>query len=325
MNLTQHLPFKIVSVLLALVLYLFVMQDQEGVRELIVPVAVNAEPDDFVLLTEIPDLRVLVAGRTRNLARLGDELLPEIELSFDRIYPHWRFSPADIRLPGGLEVVSIIPESIDLHFAPKLTREVPIIVDMQGQPPTGYNVTASTSPPTLRVDGPASVVEALQEVRTQSVDVSTLREDTVQTVVLERLDSRVHYDRDIRILVSFHMEINWANVRVSDVPVLISGPEGRFALDREFVSVRLRGPQTVIDNMDRALIRASVDALPFLTVPAGTYDVEPALIGLPTDVTVEEIDFQTLRLTVSAPPSIEFRPIPLPNFLPLPLPYFVPG
>ena len=253
MNLTQHLPFKIVSVLLALVLYLFVMQEREGERELIVPVAVTAEPSDFVLLTKIPDLRVVVAGRTRNLARLGHELLPEIELSFDRIYPHWRFSPSDIRLPGGLEVVSIIPESIDLHFAPKLTREVPIIVNMQGEPPTGYNITASASPPTLRVDGPATQIEGLQEVHTQPVDVSTLREDTVQTVVLERLDSQVHYDRDIRVLVSFHMDINWTSVRVSDVPVSVSGPEGRFELDRQFVSVRLRGPQTVIDSIDQPL------------------------------------------------------------------------
>ncbi len=317
---TSHLPFKIVSVLLALILYLFVMQDKEGERSFRVPVVVQSEPENYVLLSEVPELQVTVAGRTRNLARIQENQLSELVLNFTSPTTHRRFTASDFELPPGLEVISIYPEIIQLNFAPKDAKEVPVIIHAEGEPPPGYTYTATASPPTIRIEGPEDGIASLQEIHTQPIDVSDLTEDGVRRAALVRLEPNFRYDRDIQVLVSFHMDINWTTLRLTDVPITVSGPEDRFSLDHEFLSVRLRGPQTVIDVLDRSRIRASIDGTDFLESPSGTYDVQPSLLNLPDDVTVEEVDFDTLRLTVTAPSRIEMRYLPLPNLLPIPFP-----
>lgn len=322
-SLTQHLPFKIISVVLALVLYLFVMQDKEVERDLTLSIVVDSEPEDYVLLTQLPEVEVTVAGRSRNLARLERSRLEEVSLSFSRPADLYRLTESDFDLPPGLEIIDIDPETIDLHFVPKATDWVPVVVSVSGNPPAGYKFTTTVSPGEVLIEGPAAVVQDLQEIRTQEIDVRTLREDAVRRVSLQRLDSELRYDREQQVMVAFDIELDWGNVEISEVPISVSGPEGRFSLDRQTLTLLLRGPQIVINQLDRSRIRATIDGTPYLNSPAGTYDVSPTVLNLPADVTVESIDYGTLRLTVSAPPTIEFRPIPLPTVFPLPLP--VPG
>ena len=93
---------KIVSIVMGLVLYLFVMQEKEGDLTFTVPVRVGAQPPNHVLLTEVPEIQVTIAGRNRNLARLEDSGLSELVLRFDAPVTHRRLNASDFDLPAGL-------------------------------------------------------------------------------------------------------------------------------------------------------------------------------------------------------------------------------
>ncbi len=323
LNLTENLPFKIVSLVMGLVLYLFVMQEKEGQRAFTVPVVVESEPENYVLLSEVPDLRVVIEGRTRNLARLGSDALSELVLRFDRPVTHRRFTPSDFALPAGVEVQSIFPEIVQLNFAPKVAAEVPIVPDRRGEPVTGYTVRWTVDPSHLRVEGPAEQINALDGIFTQPVDIQGLTEVTTRRVGLAQLGPDISYDRDTQVLVRVYPEVNEVNLEVPGVPVEVSGPADRFSVDEPTMSVVLRGPQAVIDAFDPSVLRVSVDATPYLDAPAGVYDAVPQLLNLPAELTVQSRQFDALRLTVVAPTAFECRTIPLPNVLPIVVPRII--
>ena len=320
---TDHLPFKIAALVTSLTLYLFVMQERERERTFEVAVRVDAVPEGYVLLTEIPNLTVVVAGRARNLSGYYQERLRELRLSFSAPVSHRRFSASDFALPPGLQLRSISPDVIDLNFAPKVDADVEIIPDIRGEPAAGFNLTNAVSPETVHISGPASEINALEGVFTQPVDVTGLRSLTTRRVGLVQLGPNITYERSLSVLVTIRVETNYTTIQVSEVPLTISGPSDRFALDRSAVGLTLRGPETVIDNLDTEQLRASVDVTPFLELPAGEYDVEPRFLNLPPEVSVAHVDIETLRLTVTAAPTLVCRYLPFPNLLPIALPTLV--
>jgi YbbR domain-containing protein len=65
------------------------------------------------------------------------------------------------------------------------TKRVPVRVDVVGEPPSGYRIASvSVEPTKVRLEGARKIVRQLREVVTDRVDVSRLRETTVQEVPL---------------------------------------------------------------------------------------------------------------------------------------------
>ncbi len=96
---------------------------------------------------------------------------------------------------GDLQVEEVRPARIEVVLAPLVSKDVPVVLDVQGTPPEGYEVSdPSTEDTTVRVSGSQSQVDLVSQAFA-AVDV-TGRTDAVEQSV--RLDPRDDRDNSVK-------------------------------------------------------------------------------------------------------------------------------
>src|SRR5262245_14486587 len=190
--LLQHLGLKVLSLLLALVLWMVVSGEETVERGLRVPLELQQVPPGLELTGEIPtavDLRV--RGPSSTLGRLtAGDLVAVLDLRSAaegrRLFP---LTPEQMRVPFGVEVVQVTPAAVALAFELSATKQVPVAPSVDGHPAPGYVVGAKTADPArVEVVGPESVVKNVAEVLTEPVSVAGARDRVTQTVAIGVLD-----------------------------------------------------------------------------------------------------------------------------------------
>ena len=323
---TENLPLKIISVVVGLVLYLFVMQEKEGEREFIVPVRVEEHLSDQVLLTEIPDVRLVVSGRTRHLARLETDVLEELVVRLDQARPTVTFGASDFNLPAGVEVRSIFPDRVQLSYARLTARELPILVNSQGDPHPDYSIVGvRATPQRIRVTGPEDQINELTGVPTSRIDIyETDTDDIERSVGLIATGAHMEYEQVQNIQVVIDIEPNQDTMEMA-VALAIEGPSEGFSLEEgaDVVRVHLVGPPSVIRSSAPIPVRATVSSAPFVDSEGGRYFADVRVFNLPPGVRLLGVEPTSVALLVAAAEeSVRLTPVPIPvlGVLPIPLP-----
>jgi YbbR domain-containing protein len=85
-----------------------------------------------------------------------------------------------------VEVLSVAPSAVRFVLDEITTRKVNVSPVLVGEPPEGFEISEVTlDPAVIEVRGPRSAVAAIDEIRTQPIDVSGLTETGSRQVVLD--------------------------------------------------------------------------------------------------------------------------------------------
>jgi YbbR domain-containing protein len=172
----HNLGVKLVSLLLAMGLWLAVARDPIAEVEMHVPIEFRNLPDQMEIdSASFTEAQVRVRGPERVIHRLepGD-VRAEVDLrdvkpgerTFDLTARH-------MHVPQDLDVVQIIPGQFHLSFDSRETRTVEVHPRVTGNFATGMRVAQVTAdPPAILVTGPRRRVEALEAAGTDPVDAS---------------------------------------------------------------------------------------------------------------------------------------------------------
>lgn len=188
----RHLGLKVLSVVMALFLWMIVSGEETVERGLRVPLELQQVPAGLELTGEIPatvDVRVRGASGTLSRVAAGD-VVAVLDLrsarSGRRLFP---LNPRDVRVPFGVEVVQVQPSALAMAFEPSASRQVPVMPAVDGRPAPGYVVGSLTADPkTVEVIGPESAVRRVTEALAEPVSVSGARENVRQSVILGLID-----------------------------------------------------------------------------------------------------------------------------------------
>lgn len=188
----RHLGLKVLSVVLALFLWMIVSGEETVERGLRVPLELQQVPAGLELTGEVPatvDVRVRGASGTLSRVSTGD-VIAVLDLrsarSGRRLFP---LTPDQVRVPFGVEVVQIQPSALAMAFEPSASRQVPVMPAVDGRPAPGYVVgSLSADPKTVEVIGPESAVRRVTEALTEPVSVSGARDRVQQSVILGLID-----------------------------------------------------------------------------------------------------------------------------------------
>jgi YbbR domain-containing protein len=188
----RHFGLKVLSVVLALLLWMIVSGEETVERGLRVPLELQQVPVGLELTGEVPatvDVRVRGASGTLSRVSTGD-VVAVLDLrsarSGRRLFP---LTPDQVRVPFGVEVVQVQPSALAMAFEPSASRKVPVIPAVDGRPAPGYVVgTLSADPKTVEVIGPESAVRRVTEALTEPVSVSGARDRVSQSVILGLID-----------------------------------------------------------------------------------------------------------------------------------------
>jgi YbbR domain-containing protein len=188
----RHFGLKLLSLLLALLLWMVVAGEEIVERGLRVPLELQQMPGGIEVIGDIPTtVDVRVRGGSGTLSRVGPgDVVAVLDLrgarAGRRLFP---LTPDQVRVPFGVEVVQVTPSAVAMAFEPSATREVPVMPTVDGRPAPGYVVGAMTAEPkAVEVIGPESAVRRATEVLTEPVPVTGAKAAVRQPVVLGLLD-----------------------------------------------------------------------------------------------------------------------------------------
>jgi len=177
---TQNALLKAVSIVLAIILWMFVVGEERAEVGLSIPLELINLPPHLLITSEVPrDINVRVNGPRRLLRRLQTEALHKtIDLSGVREgNVFFEITPDSLLLPHGVEVVSISPDAIGLALERLSEKELQILASLEGKPEEGFDVDSVVfKPEKVVVQGPSSVLKNLDALYTKPIRVDQKRE-----------------------------------------------------------------------------------------------------------------------------------------------------
>jgi YbbR domain-containing protein len=194
-RLLQHLALKVVSVVLAALLWLIVSGEQTVERVLRIPLEYTNIPAQLELVGDPPTVvDVRVRGSSGTLGRLSSgELAAVLDVRSPRPGQRlYHLTGSDVRTPFGVDVVQVTPSSIALFFERSSAKTVPVLPVLEGQPADGFMVeTVTADPPRVEIIGPASSLKLLSSAVTEAVSVQGASMDVIETVTVGPADPSV--------------------------------------------------------------------------------------------------------------------------------------
>ncbi len=205
-----HFGYKVVSLGLALGLWLAISRDPVAAVGITVPIEFHNIPSKLEISSlNIPEAQV----RVRGPERLIHDLRPQevhVEVDLTGVKPGERtfdLTAQQVRQPRDLEVVQVVPSQVRLSFDIGLTRQVEVRPRVIGTFAAGYRIArVLADPPAILISGPKQRVQGVEAATTDPVDASGTMEHATFVVNAFVPDPLVQIVRPTPIRVTVIME-----------------------------------------------------------------------------------------------------------------------
>ena len=190
----RRLGAKVFATVCAFVLWFFVNAGERETQVIPFPIELRNIPERAVQTNadRVDTVSVRLNGPGPLLASLDPKRSPIVlDLSRAEIGSDLRLKIREemIRVPRGVRILDIEPSRIPVHLERVKRVSVPVTLAPVGELRDGYKVQGMTATPEkVQVSGPASIVDRLTALETESFDVSGLAHSARKTVGLVRPD-----------------------------------------------------------------------------------------------------------------------------------------
>jgi YbbR domain-containing protein len=242
---------KLLSLAIAIVLWLLVTGQNQPVTAH-VNVQLNfIRPQALEISNDPPRIvDVMLTGSRNKLDDLTSlDLVATVDLSDQRAGERvMRLADkAQITLPQGIKVDGFQPSVIPIRLEEMLDRQIAVEPKLEGKPADGYEVySVKPNKASVTVRGPASRVNALQKIPTESIWL-TGRKDSfpAQNVALDVPDPKVDL---LDPMVNVEVEIGERRIEKSFSGVAVTTADGR-KVQPATTSVTLLGPASANETV----------------------------------------------------------------------------
>ncbi len=209
--LTRNVWWKLAALMLAVLLWAAIVGEPEIVTTHAVPILYkNLLPDLLIGSDAIDEVRVELRGPVSKLnpGSLGDvAILIDLAGVTSPGQRTFTLSGTDLRVPQGIAFMRAVPSQLRIAFARKISRDVPVQVQIAAPPPAGYHIDAQdSSPAVVRISGPENRVNAIASAETDAIDLSRSTAAAQFKVNVFVPDARVWLESDPAVTVRINIE-----------------------------------------------------------------------------------------------------------------------
>ncbi len=173
--LTRNLGWKLLSLVIAVVLWIAVSREPEVATSLSVPVDFKNMRDDLDIEGNLPDrVRLEVRGPSGRVTRDNLSAVAVVLDLSDASAGERTYSirGRNLNLPSGVAFYRAVPSQLTLRFD-QLVFQDEAIVPVYVNTPGGYRVANQQfTPATVRIRGSRDRVQAIHQIRTDPMDLS---------------------------------------------------------------------------------------------------------------------------------------------------------
>ena len=262
----RHFGLKLLSVAIAIVLWMNVAGEETVERGLRAPLELQQFPVGLEIQGEPPStVDVRVRGTSGALSRVGPgDIVGVLDLHAarpgNRLFP---MTPDQIRVPTGIEVVQVTPSTIALMFENSLTREVPVVPSIEGTPAAGYVMVGkpTVSPEHLEIVGPETSVKRAIEAITETISIADAHDSVRQDVSVGLIDPALRLKMQRMVTVNVAIAPGPLERSLRGLPVHIRnlGPQLSAQVVPSVVDVGLRGSREMLGRLSSDDVSTYVD------------------------------------------------------------------
>ena len=295
----RQLGRKIVSIALAVLLWLPVAREPIVERTVRVPLQFQNIPEQLEIVGEPPETAdVRVRGSSGVVSRLDTgDVVAVLDLKAARAGTRlFHLVPDDVQAPFGVTVEQVLPTTVPLEFERAASRVVPVVPAIDGDPATGFVVgPVSSDPATVEVVGPESHLRRLTEATTEPVSVAGATETIHDVVTVGLTDSSLRLKEVRNASVTVTVLPAPVERTLQGIPVKVVNLATRLKaeLSPGTVDVDLRGTSDALRRIEPASVTGFVDVA---GLGPGRYNL-PVRTEPPEDVGLSRIE----------PPAIQVR------------------
>lgn len=276
---------KLLSIFLAVLLFIFSRQPSTDVRINGVPVEFHGVPPGMEIVTDdSPQVTVRLTGPRNVVTSLTSNQIWVVAKLTNK-EPGARIAhlqPSNVRRPDHVEVIQITPPSLRLHLERTASRSVIVDAKMDQRLMAGleiYNI--HIDPPVVDIEGPESEVEKIDRLYTETVNLagrSATFETLVDVVTSEKIRVKSHDPIKLNIEVGEireHRTVTGIKVTSTSPREMAAPNTPPLALGQ--TSIELFGPRSLVRNVTADEIQAELkqsgsvktgqQPLPVITLP----------------------------------------------------------
>lgn len=261
----KKIPLLIISIAFSVIIWGTISLSEEYYANVNVPLRVVGFPNGYSIGNEIPEtitiklrgigwkLFAVNIGKdvTYNISVNGESGLMQIKLMDHLTDNRWMLSELDI--------IDIVPNSLSISVERRVIKKLPIVADLSLDFKAGYGLAKQVllEPDSIVIDGPESVVNALTEIKTKPITLSSLDKLTIESIEFAYLPGTsfetrfVSVNLDIQRIVD--KQFDNIDVEVLDVP-----PDRDVILLPNKISCNVRGGIEILGKLEKDQFKAFV-------------------------------------------------------------------
>lgn len=243
---------KILSILIALGMWVMVVSGHEETKEMTVPVRLINIPQSKVAISDFSNVSINIKGAARLMQSLtNSDVLLDIDVSgFTDGQSIRRILTSDFKTPLGLEVADVNPSELRITLDNVTAKEVRVLPSIIGEVKQGYMVESITlKPNSVTVTGAKTVLSQLENISTMPINLSERNENFVQNVLLKEYDgvTKMHPSS---VEVRVKLRENMIEHEFTNVPVECMNLKSNLMVSNtpSLSYVKARGREDIIDT-----------------------------------------------------------------------------
>jgi hypothetical protein len=298
----NKIPLLIISIAFSVIIWGTISLSEEYYANVNVPLRVVGFPNGFSIGSEIPEnitiklrgigwkLFAVNIGKdvTYNISVSGDSGFVQIKLMDHLTDNRWMLSELDI--------IDIVPNSLSFSIERRIKKKLPIVADLNLEYKAGYGLAKQVvlEPDSIVVDGPQSVVNSLNEIKTKEIKLSSLDKLIIKNIGFTYLPGTsyetkfVSVNLDVQRIVD--KQFDYINVEVLNVP-----PDRDVILLPNKISCNVRGGIEILGKLEKNQFRVFVF---YRDVVLDTLGNVIPHIELPVNTTLKYIKPERLRYII---------------------------
>ncbi len=187
-SLTKNWTLKLLSLVFAMILWMFIMGERHLEVGYTVPLELQKIPKDLIISNQVPSLiDVRISGPRTLLMKVSpNDISITVDLSdlkpglttFKRLEER-------LNLPSGMRVTRVSPSFVDIRLDRRKEKKVPIKVVLADDPEPGYRVVGLKAiPDKVSISGAESEIKTISEVMTEPISLRGVTENFSEIVPL---------------------------------------------------------------------------------------------------------------------------------------------
>ena len=303
LRLTENWPVKIICLVFAVFLSELYRGNLLDKRSLIVPLTVE-NSGTLTPAEQYPTkIKITLWGDATGIGSIGEnDITAFINISDFKNEGTYRI-PIETRLSGtvtplGNMEISAEPAILTLRLATNIRKQVPVTLSLRGIPADGYEVTESSlEPAALEIEGPAELVEKINELVTEPLSIEARTNGFSGTVAIINDDPLISIVGKTQVQSTVKINETTIQKKFDNIPIYFEKQNKELSItaDKKTASLEVQGPKRLLETWS--------PSENILTVSCETV-TEPGIYTLPV-VPVLSVEYSKFKILQVNPKSVQ--------------------